>query len=344
MRNVMFKETPIPTPSRSAIDLSHEKKMSGQIGELMPFMWYEVVPGDKFRIRSEVLVKLAPMLAPVLHRIDVYCHYFFVPFRLLMNESGNVYAGWEKFITGDPDSYFTNEDLPWVTISNANKAYFAESSLADFLGLPIIDAGTTVTQTVNINVLPFYAYHLIYDDYFRDENLVDKYTGRTSGSDAAVWLIGGEMNTKIGDICILSPHQRAYEKDYFRGALPTAYYGASADVELDLDTEFLAGVGPSVFRNWSTGAAAPGAPTSLDIDAGAETELSGGAQGSVDVSRHTTATLEVLELRRAMALTRYLEAENRGGHRYIEMLLGVWGVVADDQSLQYPQYLGGGGR
>ena len=154
MKNVMFRDTPIPKPQRSTFDLSYEDKTSGNIGEIMPILWYDVIPGDTFAIKSEVLCKFAPLLAPLLHRVDLYMHYFFTPYRLLMQPLGVTQAGWKEFITGDPDTEFTNDELPWVTINNANKAYFLENTLAGYLGLPVIDAGTTVTQDIDINVRP----------------------------------------------------------------------------------------------------------------------------------------------------------------------------------------------
>lgn len=340
MKNVMFKETPIPTPSRGSFDLSHEKKLSCQIGELIPFTWWECVPGDKFSIRSEMLVKFSSLLRPLLHRVDAYIHYFKVPYRLLMNESGGTYAGWKDFITGDPESYFTNEVLPYVTISNATKAQFVEGSLADYLGLPVIDSGTTVTQDVDINVLPFFAMHLIFDDYYRDENLMAKQTGHTVASSAPIDLHGGDHTGNVGLVCPIIMRQRSYEKDYFRGALPTAYFGASADVELDIG---VVGTGLADI-DLRTDAGANPAAGALSVTATGEMQdiTPDNLRFQADKTQGLDAVLEIMELRRAMAITKFLEAENRGGHRYNEMLLGVWGVSPKNAELDYPEYLGGG--
>lgn len=338
MKNVMFKETPIDRPNLRPFDLSHEVKSSFQIGKLIPFMWFDVTPGDKFKVRSENLVKLSPMLAPVLHRMDVYTHFFFVPYRIIFKPYSDSYGGWEEFITGDPDGLYTNNELPYVTISNANKAYFAESTLADYLGLPVIDSGTTVSQDIDINVLPFYAYHLIYDDYYRDENLITKITGTGA---AQVWLRGGDRNSYIQYICRTAPHKRAYEKDYFKGALPEAYYGSSADVELDLDIL-------GALRLTTDAAGGAGIPTAGAIGSTGVYSISDDLSGTPaplyfqDHSSTAKSKLELLELRRAQAFVRFLEAQNRGGSRYIEMILGVYGVIATSDLLDYPRYLGGG--
>jgi hypothetical protein len=339
MKNIMYREAPIPSYPRNAFDLSYEYKTSMKLGELIPFLWYDVGPGDAFKIKSEVLVKFAPMLAPLLHRVDVYAHYFFVPYRLVMMNQGVTYGDWEAFITGDPEEYYTNNVLPYVTISNATKAQFGEGTLADYMGLPNIANGTTVTQDIDINILPFLAYHKIYDDYYRDENLIAKRTGPAGHSQ--IELIGGDHTTDISYICTTTPLRRAYEKDYFRGALPTAYYDLGGeDVELDMD---ITGTGVGDFLLWEAPAAAPDAGP-ISVTAGGKIQTALGSDLSIrsgyDVP--ATASLEILELRRAEALLRYLEAQNRGGDRYPEVLLGVYGVIPENAELQYPKYIGGG--
>jgi hypothetical protein len=346
MKNIMYREAPIPSYPRNAFDLSYEYKTSMKLGELIPFLWYDVGPGDAFQIKSEVLVKFAPMLAPLLHRVDVYAHYFFVPYRLLMNQGPAGYGGWTDFITGDPEGWTTTLELPYVTISNANKSYFSEGSLADYLGLPVIDSGTTVTQDIDINVLPFLAYHLIYDDYYRDENLIAKRTSTMVGV-ADIDLVGKDSNGDISYICTTTPLRRAYEKDYFRGALPTAYYDLGGeDVEMDLDI-WGNGNGGSPIKMVDNAGATPAAGSPQFSGASPTLYDSSGTAASdqlhfMAVQQPATAILELMELRRAEGLLRYLEAQNRGGDRYPEVLLGVYGVIPDNSELQYPKYIGGG--
>lgn len=339
----MTREAPIPSYSRNAFDLSYEYKTSMKLGELIPFMFYDVGPGDAFSGKSEVLVKFAPMLAPLLHRVDVYAHYFFVPYRLLMNRGPAAYGGWEDFITGDPTGNFPAE-LPYVTINNTNKMYFGEGTLADYFGLPVIDSGTTVTQDIDINIFPFLGYHLIYDHFYRDENLIERKTSEVVGG-ADIDLVGKDSNGDIDKICPITPHRRAYEKDYFRGGLPTAYYESGGeDVELDLDITQSSYA--SFMRAGGTTPAAGDAQFdgSLDRlkDASGNSLYHDTGGASSDPLKWLTANLEILELRRAEALTRYLEAQNRGGSRYPEVLLGVYGVIPENAELQYPKYIGGG--
>jgi len=339
MKNVFIKDTPIPQPSRGAFDLSHETELSTKIGKLTPAVWMPVVPGDKIRLRTEMLVKFAPMLRPVLHRIDAYMHFFWVPNRLLMHPVGTTQGGWKDFITGDPDGEFTTSIPPYVTLNEANDAYYEEGTLADYLGLPTPTDTVDAAADTDINVLPAFAYHLIYDYFYRDENLVERVTGESVGT-GSIDLVGGDRNAEVQWILPEYLHNRAYEKDYFHGALPTPYTGSSGDVELDIDMTYDLGLG-NVVRNAATGATMAGAPTSMDIGADGIAEM-----GAVDVivtdASVQHATLEIMELRRAEAITRWLEAERRGGHRYNEMLLGVFGVISDNMETDIPVYLGGG--
>jgi hypothetical protein len=338
MKNVFMRETPIPSPNKGAFDLSFEHKTSFNLGELIPFAWYETVPGDNWRIKVEQLVKFSPLLAPLLHRVDVYAHWFYVPYRLLMIPYSNTYGGWKEFITNDPEGDYNANELPYITLNNTNKAYFLEGTLNDYLGLPTVASGTTVTQDVDINVLPHLAYNVIYDHYYRDENLIDKLCSPYGAS--AIYLIGGDHNSlDIGAINTL--RKRAYEKDYFRGALPTAYSGAASDVELDLD---MPGTYLQYVKRTASNALKAGAPTSIDVDATGKLEV-----GTDDVYLSSSSTagadhmavLEIMELRRAFAITRWLEAERRGGIRYDEMMLGVFGVRTDNMEISDPVYIGG---
>ena len=154
------------------------------MGELVPIMCMPVVPGDKFRVKTESLVRLAPLVAPMMHRVNVFTHYFFVPNRLVWNQ-------WEDFITKGVDG----EDVPIfpkITLGQTttafllNQGYFNDSTLWDYLGLPSIKSiGTTngrspspnsvaVPDQFQVSALPFRAYQMIYNEYYRDQNLTDE--------------------------------------------------------------------------------------------------------------------------------------------------------------------------
>ena len=221
MANI-FNSIRMKRPRRNAFNLSYESKLTLNMGELVPIMCMPVVPGDKFRVKTESLVRLAPLVAPMMHRVNVFTHYFFVPNRLVWNE-------WEDFITkgvdGEDMPMFPkiqiNQDSHLVSSASLIKEYFGDSSLWDYLGLPTLSAcgnksydvvnGVKVPSGFQVSALPFRAYQLIYNEYYRDQNLTEP-IDFTLGSGTTV---GGDQL-----MALMSLRRRAWEKDYFTSALP----------------------------------------------------------------------------------------------------------------------------
>ena len=113
----IFQQVKVTRPKGNVFDLSHEKKLSFNMGELIPIYIQEIVPGDKFKVQSEMLVRCAPMLAPMMHRVNLYTHFFFVPNRL-------VYKNWPSYITGGSDG-LANPTFPTLTLTDALKAHIS---------------------------------------------------------------------------------------------------------------------------------------------------------------------------------------------------------------------------
>ena len=219
MANI-FNSIRMKRPRRNAFNLSYESKLTLNMGELVPIMCTPVVPGDKFRVKTESLVRLAPLVAPMMHRVNVFTHYFFVPNRLVWNQ-------WEDFITkgvdGDDVPVLPSLRLSPDLVSSNPSALFGDGTLWDYLGLPSLKGiggaefpnpspnGVTAPQNYRVSSLPFRAYQLIYNEYYRDQNLTDP---------VDISLNSGFEDT-LHALNLLQLRRRAWEKDYFTSVVAT---------------------------------------------------------------------------------------------------------------------------
>ena len=214
----IFSKIPIAPAKHSRFNLSHDFKFSGDFGVLYPIFCEEVLPSDKFRISPTMLCKMAPMLAPVMHRVQARVHFFFVPNRLLWDN-------WESFITGGETGL---EAPPPPMLSHPKGNGFTIGSLSDYLGLPAGDnAGS---EGIPFSTLPHKAYHLIWNEYFRDQNLQESFDfGHGDGQDIGLKSDGITPNTwedfdKLHHVC--------WRKDYFTSALPSPQRGPEVAIGL----------------------------------------------------------------------------------------------------------------
>lgn len=307
---------------RSKHSLSHYKLLSCDMGELVPIGLTEALPGDTIQHATSALVRCSPLLAPVMHPVDCRIHHWFVPNRLIWDD-------WEDFITGGPDGNDTSV-FPTVTIGGGSGA--AIGSLADYLGVP------TGVNNIEVNALPFRAYQLIWNEWYRDQDLETEATISTaSGADATT-----DLTLK----------NCSWEKDYFTSCRPWEQKGPAVTVPIGTSAPVL-GIGvadadatSSVQIRQSTGLT----QTTDGFSTGSDTlrikaNTSGSAGASVypdiyaDLSTASGVTVNVL--REALAIQRYEEARARYGSRYTEYLRYL-GVRSSDARLQRPEYLGGG--
>ena len=317
----IFSQVAMRRPRRNKFNLSHEKKLSLKMGNLVPTYLQEVVPGDNFRVNQQMLIRMAPMIAPIMHRIDVYTHYFFVPNRLVWSE-------WEDFITGGEDgtSSPVHPTIEEVTGTHGN---FAVGSLADYFGLPV-DQMNAVTSGQRYSALPFRAYYKIWYEYFRDQNLApaaDPKDFMSSGHETDA----GKINT------IIAMRKRAWQKDYFTSALPWQQRGPVVGIPIDYsdETKFVYSDGSSGTKTGNIQAAMASGEGSMTFDGTTVSDR-------IQVQNLDQEVFNVNNLRRSVRLQEWLEKNARGGARYVEQILSHFGVMSKDARLQRPEFLGGG--
>lgn len=333
-------------PRTAVFDLSQEKKFSCDFGKLVPIYLQEVLPGDKFRVNTQTLIRLAPMTAPMMHRCNVYIHYFFSPNRL-------VWDGWADFITGG--RLGTDSQVPpFLKFPDLSAGYPQHGSLMDFMGLPSWPADAEPAGgEMEFSELPFRHYQLIYNEYYRDQNLEEPIN---------IYKNTGGVRTITSQITqdLLTFRDRCWERDYFTSALPFTQRGEPVRLPLGdtapiiVNDQFTAGT----FRPFNDDGGEWSGTTNANIvtdgsDTGPNGErtvmsatnnlgLKYDPNGSLeaDLSQATASTIN--DLRTAFQLQKWLERNARAGSRYVEQILAHFGVVSSDARLQRPEYLGGG--
>lgn len=291
---------------RSKHNLSHTRLLTADMGQLIPLGLLEILPGDTIQHSTSMLIRAMPLQSPPMHRVRVKVHHWFVPHRI-------NWADWEKFITGGPDG---NDASVFPTISLSN---VAAKSLADYLGVP-------VGYTGSVSALPFRAVARIFNEWYRDQDLVTAVgLSESSGADTTT-------NTALLN--------SAWEKDYFTTARPWEQKGNAVTLPLggSAPVKYNATSGSLGIRDSAN------AKQRLISNAGQVegTTVTPPADSNMLFADLQNATaVDVNDVRQAFALQRYKEARARYGSRYTEYLAYL-GVRSSDARLQRPEYLGGG--
>lgn len=317
-----FARVPAVNIGRSQFDRSFTVKTAFDFDYLVPIMVDEVLPGDTHNLQLAAFARLATQVAPVMDNMYLDYFFFFVPNRLL-------WTNWERFNGAQDDPADTIDyTLPTMTVSAGGPEV---GTIFDHMGLP-----TDVSQEwVLNNTLPLRAYNLIWNEWFRDENLQDSVVKNVDD--------GPDL---VADYALL---KRGKRHDYFTSCLPDPQKGDTA-IELSLGT-----TAPIIAKDEDILMHTEGSATDVILQlqtatgdlgnqafGGATSDARWGATTGLeaDLANATAATIN--DLREAMLVQSLLELDARGGTRYVELLRSHFGVISPDFRLQRPEFLGGG--
>ena len=323
-----FSQVPKAEIPRSSFDRSSGRKTTFNAGYLVPIFCDEVLPGDTFNLTATFFARLATPLHPVMDNMRLTSFFFFVPFRLLWDN-------WQRFMgeqdnPGDSTDYLVPQMLAPV-------GGYAVGTIYDYFALPTQVAGYAHWS------FPFRAYNLIYNEWFRDQNLQNSVT-----------VLKGDTNDPTATYTLL---RRGKRHDYFTSCLPWPQKGPGVDIPLGTTAPIVGlgipGAGAAVASGGSFGvtsgsditAGTPVCPTTT-VAAQIQAQTTGVASNTnrpqvfADLTNATAATIN--QLRQAFQVQRLYERDARGGTRYTEIIRAHFNVVSPDARLQRPEYLGGG--
>ena len=352
-----FSLSPHVDISRSRFDRSASLKTSFNAGDVVPFFLEEVLPGDTFSVDTSKVVRMQTLLTPMMDNVYLDTYYFFVPNRL-------VWDHWKEFCGENTESAWipaTEYTMPQIT-SPAGQGW-SVGTLADYFGIPTGVAG------LSVSALPFRAYALIMNEWFRDQNLQDPLVVPTDDSTVA----GVNTGTFVTDVAKGGkPFIAAKYHDYFTSALPAPQKGPDVAIPVAQAASYpvyplAQSVSPSgadslkwqkrdgsnftynstqygvfgVSSAFTDGASASDSTILKQVEVGANSVQDVIPANLWAVADGNAAAATINQLRLAFQIQKFYERQARGGSRYTEVVRSFFGVTSPDARLQRPEYLGG---
>ena len=330
--------------SRSRFDRSSSLKTSFNAGDIVPFFLEEVLPGDTFNVHTSRVVRMQTLLTPMMDNVYLDTYYFFVPNRLVWNH-------WKEFCGENTESAWipeTEYSIPQIT---APAGGWEVGTIADYFGVP------TGVANLSVSALPFRAYALIMNEWFRDQNLMDPLAvpvddATVAGSNGALAI---QDVAKGGKPYIASKYH-----DYFTSALPSPQKGP--DVTIPVGNVASAPVytkdnmvpNPGPGLTFDTSGISPLTKGYIGLESGGQMGVYTNGPSTGEFARQTfkpnnlwadfsgqALSATINQLRLAFQIQKFYEKQARGGSRYTEVVRSFFGVTSPDARLQRPEYLGG---
>lgn len=359
-----FNQIPEMKASRTRFNRDQTILTTFDSGKLIPFYVDEVLPGDTFNIDTTAIIRMTTPKYPVMDDAFIDFYYFYCPNRIL----------WDNFkqfmgeVESTPWMPTTDYKVPQIIIKGTNnlpKPY--EKTILDYMGVP-----TKIKKEFRINALPIRAYTMIWNEFFRDENVdnaavlkttsedVEYAAGGAGGSEEGITLEEILKNAYKGGFCL--PVNKFH--DYFTSCLPYPQRGPEVTMPMTGNAPIRLGNPSGEYQNFpgivemvlgvTSASNKPGSLTYADatgapgekkamIFTGVENTTSESGTGGwmyADLASVTATTIN--DLRKAVAVQQYYEALARGGSRYREQVQALWDVTISDKTVQVPEYLGGG--